>query len=294
MQLAVIESAENPFALAKFVDGKFFAIRELPTLTAALQIPLVELRAILEKSHGPEISGRELPPLAPETEVWGAGVTYLRSRDARKEESGTPDVYQKVYEADRPELFFKANFRRTVGNGDVIGKRADCTSTVPEPEVAIVINAHEEIIGYTICNDVTSRSIEGENPLYLPQAKSYLGSTALGPRITPHWLAPSHDQITISAEIKRGSQVMWSANTALSSLNKSLEHLVGYLFRCQTFPDGVVLSTGTGIIPPLDFIMNEGDIVTIDVAGIGRLENEVIEIPLDINKKFQRAQGANS
>ena len=289
MQLAVIESVDNPFALTKCIDGRYFAIKELPTLTAALQIPLAELREILEKSPGPEVTGRELPPLAPESEVWGAGVTYLRSRDARKEESGTPDVYQKVYEADRPELFFKANFRRTVGNGDVIGKRADCTSTVPEPEVAIVINAHEEIVGFTICNDVTSRSIEGANPLYLPQAKSYLGSTALGPRITPSWLAPKPEAMTINAQIKRGTEVVWSANTALSSLNKSLEHLVGYLFRCQTFPDGVVLSTGTGIIPPLDFIMAEGDIVTIDVAGIGTLENEVIEIPLDINKKFQRA-----
>ena len=289
MQLAVIESAENPFALTKYVDGKYFAIKELPTLTAALKIPLAQLREILERPNGPEVHGRELPPRAPESEVWGAGVTYLRSRDARKEESGTPDVYQKVYEADRPELFFKANFRRTVGNGDVVGKRADCTSTVPEPEVAIVINAHEEIIGFTICNDVTSRSIEGANPLYLPQAKSYLGSTALGPRITPSWLAPEHSKMTIAARITRGGNVVWSADTALSSLNKSLEHLVGYLFRCQTFPDGVVLSTGTGIIPPLDFIMEEGDVVTIDVAGVGTLENEVIEIPLDINKKFQRA-----
>lgn len=289
MQLAVVETEANPFALTKYVDGKYFAVIELPTLTAALQIPLAQLRSILEASQGPEVSGRELPPLAPESEVWGAGVTYLRSRDARKEESGTPDVYQKVYEADRPELFFKANFRRTVGNGDVIGKRADCTSTVPEPEVAIVINAHEEIVGFTICNDVTSRSIEGANPLYLPQAKSYLGSTALGPRITPSWLAPTHDKITVDAQIKRGDKVVWSANTALSSLNKSLEHLVSYLFRCQTFPDGVILSTGTGIIPPLDFIMQEGDIVRIEVGGVGTLENEVIEIPLDINKKFQRA-----
>ena len=289
MQLAVIESADNPFALTKYLNGKYYSIPELPTLTAALQIPMAKLREILESSSGAEITGRELPPLAPESEVWGAGVTYLRSRDARKEESGTPDVYQRVYEADRPELFFKANFRRTVGNGDVIGKRADCTSTVPEPEVAIVINAREEIVGFTICNDVTSRSIEGANPLYLPQAKSYLGSTALGPRITPAWLAPKLPDITISARIRRGSEIVWSAETALSSLNKSLEHLVGYLFRCQTFPDGVILSTGTGIIPPLDFIMREGDIVTINVAGIGTLENEVIEIPLDINKKFQRA-----
>lgn len=292
MQLAVIESQENPFALARFHDGKYFAIKELPTLTSALQIPLVRLKEILERPLGPEISGRVLPPLAPESEVWGAGVTYLRSRDARKEESGTPDVYQKVYEADRPELFFKANFRRTVGNGDVIGKRADCTSTVPEPEVAIVINAFEEIIGFTICNDVTSRSIEGANPLYLPQAKSYLGSTALGPRITPSWLAPKPEEMTIAARITRGSEVVWSANTALSSLNKSLEHLVGYLFRCQTFPDGVILSTGTGIIPPLDFIMNEADVVTIEVAGVGTLENEVIEIPLDINSRFQRAKNS--
>jgi 2-dehydro-3-deoxy-D-arabinonate dehydratase len=284
MKLAVISTATNPFALVVSKDGLFKTIPGIPTLTQALQIRMNELKSAIEKDAGEVVTGELMPPVAPETEVWGAGVTYLRSRDARKEESDTPDVYQRVYEADRPELFFKATCRRTVGNGDPIGIRYDSEASVPEPEVAIVVNKFREIIGFSICNDMTARTIEGENPLYLPQAKSYLGSTSLGPDITLAWLAPSAADMSIHAEIKRGSEIVWQADTALSGLNRTLPDLVNYLFRCQTFPDGVILSTGTGIIPPLEFITKEGDVISITVNGLGLLSNPVVTISADVNE----------
>ena len=284
MKLAVISTASNPFALVVSKNGIFKTIPGIPTLTQALQIRMSELKIAIEKDAGEVVTGELVPPVAPETEVWGAGVTYLRSRDARKEESDTPDVYQRVYEADRPELFFKATCRRTVGNGDPIGIRYDSEASVPEPEVAIVVNKFREIIGFSICNDMTARTIEGENPLYLPQAKSYLGSTSLGPDITLVWLAPSAADMTIHAEIKRGSEIVWQADTALSGLNRTLPDLVNYLFRCQTFPDGVILSTGTGIIPPLEFITKEGDVISITVNGLGVLSNPVVKISADVNE----------
>ena len=284
MKLAVISTATNPFALVVSKNGMYKTITGIPTLTQALQIRMSELKVAIEKDAGEVVTGVLGPPVAPETEVWGAGVTYLRSRDARKEESDTPDVYQRVYEADRPELFFKATCRRTVGNGDPIGIRYDSEASVPEPEVAIVVNKFREIIGFSICNDMTARTIEGENPLYLPQAKSYLGSTSLGPDITLAWLAPSAADMSIHAEIKRGSEIVWQADTALSGLNRTLPDLVDYLFRCQTFPDGVILSTGTGIIPPLEFITKEGDVISITVNGLGLLSNPVVTISADVNE----------
>jgi len=284
MKLAVISTATNPFALVVSKNGVFKTIPGIPTLTQALQMRMSDLKVAIEKDAGEVVKGDLVPPVAPETEVWGAGVTYLRSRDARKEESDTPDVYQRVYEADRPELFFKATCRRTVGNGDPIGIRYDSEASVPEPEVAIVVNKFREIIGFSICNDMTARTIEGENPLYLPQAKSYLGSTSLGPDITLAWLAPSAADMSIHAEIKRGSEIVWQADTALSGLNRTLPDLVDYLFRCQTFPDGVILSTGTGIIPPLEFITKEGDVISITVNGLGILSNPVVTISADVNE----------
>jgi len=284
MKLAVISTATNPFALVVSKNGVFKTIPGIPTLTQALQMRMSDLKVAIEKDAGEVVKGDLVPPVAPETEVWGAGVTYLRSRDARKEESDTPDVYQRVYEADRPELFFKSTCRRTVGNGDPIGIRYDSEASVPEPEVAIVVNKFREIIGFSICNDMTARTIEGENPLYLPQAKSYLGSTSLGPDITLAWLAPSAADMSIHAEIKRGSEIVWQADTALSGLNRTLPDLVDYLFRCQTFPDGVILSTGTGIIPPLEFITKEGDVISITVNGLGILSNPVVTISADVNE----------
>ena len=271
MQFSILENYK--FAVTK--DGKHFEVPSIPTLTQALELKIADLRRAVESPDLKEISGHVRAPIAPELELWGAGVTYLRSRDARKEESGVPDVYQRVYESERPELFMKANARRTRGNGEKIGIRFDSAASVPEPEVAIYINKYKEIIGYAICNDMTARSIEGENPLYLSQAKIYTGSTSIGPAITPSWLAPDKKAMTIKARIERGSKIAWQAETSLGELNRTLEDLVTYLFRCQEFPSGAVLSTGTGIVPPMEIKLEENDFVEIEVAGIGVLRNQV-------------------
>jgi 2-dehydro-3-deoxy-D-arabinonate dehydratase len=254
MKFSILNTADNAYRFAVTENGKHSSVEAIPTLTEALHLTLAELKTAVSKTSG-EVTGSLAAPIAPEIELWGAGVTYLRSRDARKEESGVPDVYQRVYEADRPELFFKSTAVRARGTGAPIGIR------------------------YGICNDVTSRSIEGENPLYLSQAKIYVGSTSLGPDITPAWLAPSAAEMTIKAKILRGASTTWEAQTSLGQLNRTLEDLVDYLFRCQDFPHGVILSTGTGIVPPMDIALAAGDIVEIDVAGVGILSNVVEVIP---------------
>ena len=278
MKFSVIKSAVNDYQFVVTTSTGHNLVPNIPTLTQAMHLTLAELKAATAKSSE-VVTGELVAPISPEIELWGAGVTYLRSRDARKEESGVPDVYQRVYEADRPELFFKSNAVRARGTNAPVGLRFDSAASVPEPEVAIYINKHREIIGYAICNDMTARSIEGENPLYLSQAKIYIGSTAIGPDITPAWLAPAAAEMTIKAKIVRGSQIPWQAETSLGSLNRTLEDLVTYLFRCQDFPHGVILSTGTGIVPPLDVSLEANDVVEIDVAGLGKLTNTVEVIP---------------
>ena len=278
MKFSVLKTPAAQYQFAVTVDGVHREVAGLPTLTEAMQLTLEELKSRTAQA-GPEISGELTAPIASEIELWGAGVTYLRSRDARKEESGVPDVYQRVYEADRPELFFKSTAVRARGTAAPIGIRYDSEASVPEPEVAIYINKYREIIGYAICNDVTARSIEGENPLYLSQAKIYIGSTAIGPDITPSWLAPAAKEMSIKAKILRGSALVWEAETSLGALNRTLQDLVDYVFRCQDFPYGLILSTGTGIVPPMDIALAAGDIVEIDVAGVGVLSNHVEVIP---------------
>lgn len=278
MKFSVLKTKDSQYQFAVTANGVHKSVDGLPTLTEAMHLTLEELKA-RTSSAGAEVSGVLAAPIASEIELWGAGVTYLRSRDARKEESGVPDVYQRVYEADRPELFFKSTAVRARGTGAQIGIRYDSDASVPEPEVAIYINKHREIIGYAICNDVTARSIEGENPLYLSQAKIYIGSTAIGPDITPAWLAPAAKEMSIKAKILRGSTLVWEAETSLGALNRTLEDLVDYVFRCQDFPHGLILSTGTGIVPPMDIALAAGDIVEIDVAGVGVLSNPVVVIP---------------
>jgi len=278
MKFSVLHTANAQYQFAVTTDGVHRSVEGLPTLTEAMHLTLAELKT-RTASATTSISGELAPPIAAEIELWGAGVTYLRSRDARKEESGVPDVYQRVYEADRPELFFKSTAVRARGTNAPIGIRYDSEASVPEPEVAIYINKHREIIGYAICNDVTARSIEGENPLYLSQAKIYIGSTAIGPDITPAWLAPAANEMSIKAKILRGSALVWEAETSLGALNRNLEDLVNYVFRCQDFPHGLILSTGTGIVPPMDIALAAGDIVEINVAGVGTLSNTVEVIP---------------
>jgi 2-dehydro-3-deoxy-D-arabinonate dehydratase len=278
MKFSILANQEQAFQFAVTVDGKHSAVANIPTLTQALHLTLEELKSAVSKTSG-TVTGELVAPISPEVELWGAGVTYLRSRDARKEESGVPDVYQRVYEADRPELFFKSNAVRARGTGAPVGIRYDSAASVPEPEVAIYINRYREIIGYAICNDMPARTIEGENPLYLSQAKIYIGSTAIGPDITPAWLAPTAAEMKIKARILRGAQTAWEAETSLGALNRTLEDLITYLFRCQDFPHGVILSTGTGIVPPLDISLAAGDVVEIVVAGLGKLTNPVEVIP---------------
>jgi 2-dehydro-3-deoxy-D-arabinonate dehydratase len=278
MKFSILSNKENAFQFAVTIDGKHSGVENIPTLTEAMHLTLAELKSAVSKTSG-AVTGELVAPISPEIELWGAGVTYLRSRDARKEESGVPDVYQRVYEADRPELFFKSNAVRARGTNSPVGIRYDSDASVPEPEVAIYINRYREIIGYAICNDMTARTIEGENPLYLSQAKIYIGSTAIGPDITPAWLAPTAAEMKIKAMILRGTEIAWEAETSLAALNRTLEDLITYLFRCQDFPHGAILSTGTGIVPPLDISLAADDVVEIDVAGIGKLTNTVEVIP---------------
>jgi 2-dehydro-3-deoxy-D-arabinonate dehydratase len=285
--LAVIQTQSNPYHLVKEINGKYFEIEKIKTLSEALSLHMADFRKAYDAAGSTEVKGKLVAPVAIDTEVWGAGVTYQRSRDARKEESGIPDVYQLVYEADRPELFFKATARRTVGHEGEVGIRADAQTSVPEPEVAIVMNKFGELIGMSICNDMTSRNIEGENPLYLSQAKIYYGSNALGPMIRPIWEIVDHEKLDIYAKIERAGSIVWQAETSLKSLNRSFDDLIDYLFKCQHFPVGVVLSTGTGIVPPLDISLMAGDVVTITVDQIGTLVNKVALTPEDINDRIK-------
>jgi 2-dehydro-3-deoxy-D-arabinonate dehydratase len=217
-----------------------------------------------------------LAPIDGETEVWAAGVTYKRSQEARVEESSTPDIYTRVYEARRPEIFFKATQRRVAGPDQQIVVRADSTWDVPEPEVAIVINAHAEIVGYTIANDVSSRSIEGDNPLYLPQAKVYDGSCALGPGIVPAWEVADPYALGIRMRIHRAGSVHWSGETSMREFARRLDDLVEALFLEDTFPNGVILSTGTALVPDSPFTLEPGDEVEIDIDTLGSLKNTVV------------------
>jgi 2-dehydro-3-deoxy-D-arabinonate dehydratase len=241
-----------------------------------LQMPLAQVKSLIENTQGDEIELVEvLPPVDVDGEVWAAGVTYLRSRDARTEESGVPDVYTIVYEADRPEIFFKAIGSKVVCENDWVGIRYDSELNVPEPEIALLVNAHQEILGLTICNDVTSRSIEGENPLYLPQAKMYEHSCSLLSSVTPIWEISDLLKVEITAEILRNSNQVWQATTSLEQLKRPFDVLVDYLYRCYRFENGVVFSTGTGIVPPMDISLADGDLVNIVASEIGTLSNPV-------------------
>jgi 2-dehydro-3-deoxy-D-arabinonate dehydratase len=208
-------------------------------------------------------------------EVWAAGVTYERSRVARNEESGGHDFYDRVYAAERPELFFKAAPGRVRGPGGLIGVRADSGWDVPEPELALVVSAAGRIVAYTIGNDVSSRSIEGENPLYLPQAKVYRGSCALGPCLVPVAEAPAPADMEITLTIARDGASVFEGATRVAQLHRSPEELVRWLFRAQDFPAGVVLLTGTSIVPGQEFTLQGGDEVRIAISGLGELVNTV-------------------
>ncbi len=210
-------------------------------------------------------------------EVWAAGVTYFRSRSARMEESkdtGGGSFYDRVYSAVRPELFFKATARRVVSPGANVRIRSDARWSVPEPELTLLINPHGQIIGYTIGNDMSSRDIEGENPLYLPQAKVYNGSCALGPCVLLND-EPLPKTTAIQIQVVRDSRSAFDGSTTLAELKRDPKELASWLFRDNSFPDGAYLMTGTGIVPGDEFTLAHGDLIRISIDGIGTLENRV-------------------
>ena len=212
-------------------------------------------------------------------EVWAAGVTYYRSRSARMAESkdaGGGDFYDRVYTAERPELFFKATPSRVAGPGGAVRIRVDAQWSVPEPELTLLVNPRGEIIGYTVGNDMSSRDIEGENPLYLPQAKVYDRSCALGPCVLVT-RDPLPRETEIGLEIRRGDEVAFRGATTLAAMKREPVELVAYLFRENRFPAGALLMTGTGIVPPDEFTLAAGDVVSITIGGIGTLRNTVAQ-----------------
>jgi 2-dehydro-3-deoxy-D-arabinonate dehydratase len=237
---------------------------------------LEEFARAAKTGEGTPVDERELVAPIGSQEVWAAGVTYYKSRDARIEESRDAaggDFYARVYEAERPELFFKSTPHRVVGPGGRVRLRADSKWNVPEPELTLAVSSAGRIFGVTIGNDMSSRDIEGDNPLYLPQAKVYDGSCALGPGILVGDVPPAETAIRL--EIARGAKVAFAGETTLAQLKRKPQELVGFLFRDQTFPSGVFLMTGTGIVPGNDFTLAAGDEIRIEIAGVGKLVNSV-------------------
>ncbi|WP_346769241.1 fumarylacetoacetate hydrolase family protein [Planctomonas sp. JC2975] len=250
-------------------------------LAELLRLPRDEARGLIEKARvdaattGIRVDA-VLAPVDPEHEVWAAGVTYLRSRDGRIEEATDGSPYDRVYVAKRPELFFKATGRRVVGPGEPVGVRADSGWDVPEPELGVVLDAAGDVFGFVPGNDVSSRSIEGENLLYLPQAKVYTASCALGPEIVPAWLAAPPFGIALT--IEREGVTVFEGTTSTETMARTLPDLADWLFRGLDFPDGTVVLTGTGIVPGADFTLMPGDVVRIGIDGIGTLANPVIKV----------------
>ncbi|NUO97641.1 MAG: fumarylacetoacetate hydrolase [Nonomuraea sp.] len=246
-----------------------------------LRLPVAELRERCAAADGPRHASaglRTLPPVDGRMEVWAAGVTYRRSREARVTESErAADVYELVYDAERPELFFKSVAWKVSGDGGRIAVRADSEIDVPEPELGLVLNSAGEIAGYTVVDDVSSRTIEGVNPLYLPQAKIYLGACAAGPAIRPVWEVADPYDLDITLTIARRGRTVWDGKASTSGLHRRLDDLAGYLFRADVFPDGAVLATGTSLVPDLPFTLQHGDVVTIGIAEVGTLTSTVVK-----------------
>jgi 2-dehydro-3-deoxy-D-arabinonate dehydratase len=239
--------------------------------------PLARLKTI-NTDKLPRLKLAEVKLCAPVEgqEVWAAGVTYLRSKAARMEESEfSANAYDRVYEAERPEIFFKSLPEKVVATGEPVGIRSDAKWNVPEPELALVLNSRGQIVGHTIGNDMSSRDIEGENLLYLPQAKTYHRSCALGPWITLGATEAAAREWKIKIEIQRTGQTVFAGETSIGQIKRSFEELARFLFRCQVFPHGAVLLTGTGVVPPDTFTLQAKDAITIEISGIGSLRNTV-------------------
>ena len=279
MQLARVRRASGEVAFGAIRDQSIVLFGWPATLGELLASPdpagLTNDLIALSRQSDPLASVHLLAPVDRQ-EVWAAGVTYKRSKVAREEESvGAAQFYDKVYTAPRPELFLKAPASRVVGPGDPVRIRKDSKWNVPEPELTLVIAPSLKIVGYTIGNDMSSRDIEGENPLYLPQAKIYNGSCSVGPVITLAGSMPALSSVEIRLAIDRAGKRAFEGNTTFAQFNRSPEELVGWLGKEMDFPDGAMLLTGTGIVPPDDFTLASGDEIHISITGIGTLTNRV-------------------
>jgi len=260
------------------------AVLDLTPAGVTAMFPLLEMEDAISKLSAiakqslPRLGVGAVKLLAPveRQEVWAAGVTYLRSKTARMEESEfSANAYDRVYSAERPEIFFKSLPEKVVATGESAGIRRDAKWNVPEPELALVLNSRGKIVGHTIGNDMSSRDIEGENLLYLPQAKTYNRSCALGPWIVLGTPEAKVREWKIGIEIKRDGKSIFAGETSLGQIKRGFDELAEFLFRCQVFPRGAILLTGTGVVPPDHFTLNERDAVRIEVSGIGVLQNDV-------------------
>jgi 2-dehydro-3-deoxy-D-arabinonate dehydratase len=284
MKLCRFQLASYPPRIGILMDQSVvdLAAAGIGTLTDLLESPTLPARiSELARRTLPRVPLHEvrlLPPLDRQ-EVWAAGVTYLRSKTARMEESNfSARAYDHVYEAPRPELFFKSLPEKVVGPGDRVGIRRDARWSVPEPELALVLNSRGGLAGFTIGNDMSSRDVEGENLLYLPQAKVYTRSCAVGPCMVVGASEADARAWTVSLTVQRSRADVFAAETSVSRIKRTFGELADWLYRCQSFPQGTILLTGTGIVPPDDFTLQPGDIVRITISGIGTLENEVVQV----------------
>ena len=270
-------SASGPRAGVIGDDGKLRPIAS--SLAELWRLSATDLQAAVSEAAAanpcPETASRLLAPIDAMTPLWAAGVTYLTSRDARMEESDSHDVYERVYDADRPELFFKAHSHEVVTSGDPVGRRSDSTNDTPEPELAVVANSAGEIVAYGVANDMSSRSIEGENPLYLPQAKMYPAAAVLAPTLRVAWEVDDPGDLTIEVTIRRRGATAFAGSTPVSRMKRGLGELVSWLTAESVFPDGVILSTGTCVVPPLDSPTVDGDEIEITIDSIGTTTNTV-------------------
>lgn len=277
MHFVRFRAADGSIRVGAMRDG---AVSRLPvdSMHDLLARPLAEVRAWADDAALP-VEGGDVDLLAPidgHTEVWASGVTYLRSMDARVEESAHHhDVYERAYHARRPELFYKAAAWRVMTDGEPVGIREDSSSNVPEGELALMINSAGELVGYLVCNDVSSRSIEGENPIYLPQAKMYAGSCSLSTGVRPAWEIADASDLAISVEVRRDAAIVFAGATTTGAMKRTFSEIIAHLLFAEYFPHGVVISTGTGIVPDLDFTLLPGDTVAIHVREVGTLTNTI-------------------
>ena len=282
MQIAKLLNSSNKPSIA-IVNGDHLELLEwgsFPDLSSVLATsnPAETIRGLRPTGERVAVADAKLLPPIDAQEVWAAGVTYKRSQTARMEESeAAASCYDRVYNSPRPEIFFKATPHRVRGNGQALRIRQDATWNVPEPELALVLSPDLRIVGYTIGNDMSSRDIEGDNPLYLPQAKMYNECCGLGPWITLAEDMPSREKIDISLSIVRSGKEVFAQGTRASEMARTFDDLVQWLGRDNSFPAGAFLLTGTGIVPNSDFTLNAGDTVSISISGIGTLVNTIVQ-----------------